>query len=147
MPRLSLLTALVTLTLQGCSTLQYSKPDNLMFHDQKIKNGIQVTVQRDDKLCASDTIDKQNCPISFYIDNFKAGDFYINNRVNYYLKSDKYNLKVKNCTNNSCKSCDVDIKATNQNLNNFTLSVDEKDFPLILENGKQLSLLHKYVSI
>jgi outer membrane protein OmpA-like peptidoglycan-associated protein len=122
--------------LQGCSTLQNSKPNNLLFQGQKIKNSSKITVQRDEKLCADDTIDKQNCPISFYIDNFKAGDFYINNQANYYLKPEQYNFKVKNCTENSCQSCEVEI---NENMKNFTFSVDEKGLPFILENGEKLS--------
>lgn len=139
MSRLSLLVVGVALGLHGCSTSQYSKPNNLLFQDQKIENSSRITVQRDEQLCADDTIDKQNCPISFYIDNFKAGDFYINNQANYYLKPEQYNFKVKNCTENSCQSCEVEINTTNGAGNNFTLSVDGKGFPFILENGEKLS--------
>lgn len=139
MSRLSLIVAGIAVVLHGCSTSQYSKPNNLLFQDQKIENSSRITVQRDEQLCADDTIDKQNCPISFYIDNFKAGDFYINNQANYYLKPEQYNFKVKNCTENSCQSCEVEINTTNGAVDNFTLSVDEKGFPFILENGKKLS--------
>lgn len=139
MSRLSLLVVAVALGLHGCSTSQYLKPNNLLFQDQKIENSSRITVQRDEQLCADDTIDKQNCPISFYIDNFKAGDFYINNQANYYLKPEQYNFKVKNCTENSCQSCEVEINTANGAVNNFTLSVDEKGFPFILENGEKLS--------
>ncbi|MFA3130278.1 OmpA family protein [Acinetobacter pittii] len=139
MSRLSLIIIGVTLGLHGCSTSQYSKPNNSLFQDQKIKNSSRINVQRDEQLCADDTVDKQNCPISFYIDNFKAGDFYINNQANYYLKPEQYNFKVKNCTENSCQSCEVEFNTINEAVNNFTLSVDEKGFPFILENGKKLS--------
>lgn len=139
MSRLSILVAGIAVGLHGCSTLQYSKPNNLLFQDQKIENSSRITVQRDEQLCADDTIDKQNCRISFYIDNFKAGDFYINNQANYYLKPEQYNFKVKNCTESSCQSCEVEINTTNGAGNNFTLSVDGKGSPFILENGEKQS--------
>ena len=72
---------ILAVSLSACTTLKnqnkYDKPLNLLFINKEL-NSIPLQVQRDERLCDDDKAHDQNCPIKFYIDDFKAGDFYIN---------------------------------------------------------------------
>lgn len=115
----------------------YQAPSNLLFQNASDKNNQQIKVQRDNKLCAEDTAEKQNCPIDFYIDDFKAGTYFINNKATYNLKSDVYNFKVKNCTD-KCSTYEIDVKVDDQlQHRDFILSVDDQGKPFIIFNGQQ----------
>lgn len=125
----------IALSVTACSLLPhntgYNEPKNLLFQNNT-KDTFRIYVQRDDKLCADDTLDKQNCQIKFYIDDFKAGDFYINNQANYYLKENKYKLSVKNCTT-ECQVNEIYFCVNEQLKNNeINLSVDANGKPFII---------------
>ncbi|WP_166172210.1 OmpA family protein [Acinetobacter sp. SA01] len=124
--------------LTACISNPYSQVQNLRFQNATLSNDQLIRVQRDDKLCAEDTLEKQGCPINFYIDNILAGNFYVNNTAKYQLKSESYNFKVKNCTEASCQSCDVDLAIGQLSSNEFVLSVDNVGKPFILNNGTPL---------
>ena len=138
MLKLSSSITLITLGLTACVSQPYSTPEHLKFQEQVKGSNVVLNVQRDAKLCDGETADQQNCPINFYIDNIQAGRFYINNNAKFQLKPESYNFKVKNCNENSCQSCDVDLEPKAlQNLN-FNLSVDEMGQPLIKHNDQYL---------
>jgi OmpA-OmpF porin, OOP family len=131
---------LCCLGMSACTTFNpYNQPENLRFQKKTIDKTQLLHVKRDQKLCASDTADKQDCPIDFYIDDIKSGTFYINNSVNYHLKSESYNFKVKNCNADTCQSCDVDLNAEKLASREFTLSVDSEGKPFILNAGQPLA--------
>ena len=130
-----LLVVFSTLVLSACNTInlenKYQKPENLLYQNNKLAYKT-ITVQRDNKLCKDDTPDSQDCPISLYINDFKAGDFYINNTAKFHLKKDKYILKVKNCLNN-CSNSEVKINLKEQLKNvTYILSVDHEQKPIII---------------
>lgn len=78
---------LLSLLLTACGTplSTYNKPSNLLFQQKDGNSNQVIHVYRDNKLCLNDDKNRQVCPINFYIDDFKAGTFYINNKANYYL--------------------------------------------------------------
>lgn len=135
MIKLSLITLCTVTLLTACSTFngsnKYQKPDNLLFINKEL-NTYPLTVQRDDKLCDDDQINNQKCPIKFYIDDFKAGDFYIKNKTNYYLKPNEYELTVKNCKE-ECKvyHTKINISETTPTLN-LILTIDHNGKPFII---------------
>ena len=129
---------LCSMGLLACTSGQYSQVANRNFQVKNHDNNQVITVVRDEKLCAGDTLEAQNCPINFYIDSILAGSFYVNNSTQYYLKSESYNFKVKNCTEAECQSCDIDLDATSLKDPKFILSVDENGKPLILNSGNPL---------
>lgn len=139
MPK-SLLTILIisSFGLTACASNHFKYPSDLRFQDKKSGNSQSISVKRDEMLCAGDTKETQNCPIDFYIDSIKAGSFYINNSANYNLKSETYNFKVKNCTTDSCQSCDVDLNVEKLVSSKFLLSVDAMGKPFILNGGQPL---------
>jgi len=134
MYKFSLWITSISLGLTACVSNHYTHPSDLRFQDKKAENNQTVIVKRDGVLCAEDTEKSQNCPIEFYIDSVKAGNFYINNSANYQLKSESYNFKVKNCTEASCQSCDVDLAVGQLSSNEFVLSVDNVGKPFISNN-------------
>lgn len=124
----------------------YQSPSNLLFQSTSEKNNQKINVQRDDKLCAGDTAEKQNCPIDFYIDDFKSGTYFINNKATYNLQPNTYNLKVKNCTD-KCSTFELNVKVDDQLQNrDFILSVDNEGKPFIIYNGQQVVSAEKPVS-
>lgn len=131
----SLLCLSLVVGLSACSTLspqtKFDKPDNLLFNIKEL-NTFPLSVQRDERLCEDDKADDQKCPIKLYIDDFKAGDFYINNSTTYYLKANEYELTVKNCKE-ECQTFHTKINISEQ-LNNVTLvlSVDHNGKPFII---------------
>ena len=140
MPK-SLLTILIisAFGLTACVSNPYTHPSDLRFQDDKSEKNQMISVKRDEVLCAEDTRDVQKCPIEFYIDSIKAGSFYINNSAQYALKPETYNFKVKNCTEESCQSCDVDLNVGKLTSNEFVLSVNTDGKPFISNNGQPLS--------
>lgn len=139
MLRLSLLTVVTSLGLVACVSSPYSQPKNLRFQVKNQSSNQVVNIKRDEKLCAGDTADAQNCPINFYIDSVLAGSFYINNAAQYHLKPEIYNFKVKNCTAaNECQTCDVDLRADRLIDHDFILSVDDAGKPYISNGGRPL---------
>lgn len=138
MYKFSLWITSISLGLTACVSNHYTHPSDLRFQDKKAENNQTVIVKRDGVLCAEDTEKSQNCPIEFYIDSVKAGNFYINNSANYQLKSESYNFKVKNCTEASCQSCDVDLAVGQLSSNEFVLSVDNVGKSFISNNGTPL---------
>jgi OmpA-OmpF porin, OOP family len=138
MVKLPLLTVTVISTiLTACVVNPYAKPQGLIFQEETVENSNKIHVKRDGNLCGNDQADQQNCPIEFYIDSFKAGTFYINNQASYQLKSENYNFKVKNCTADSCQSCDVELPVDKKNGHEFTLSVDGITGKPFILNGDQ----------
>lgn len=131
--------ALITLGLTACVSQPYSKPQDLKFQQQAKGNNVVLNVQRDGKLCEGEQADQQNCPINFYIDNIQAGRFYINNSANFQLKPENYNFKVKNCNENSCQSCEVDLAPHALQQLQLQLSVDGSGRPLIKKNDQYLT--------
>lgn len=131
--------ALITLGLTACVSQSYSKPQDLKFQQQAKGNNVVLNVQRDGKLCDGEQADQQNCPINFYIDNIQAGRFYINNSANFHLKPESYNFKVKNCNENSCQSCEVDLAPHALQQLKLQLSVDGSGRPLIKNNDQYLT--------
>lgn len=95
MLRLSLLAVVASLGVAACTSSPYTKPSDLRFQKKTQENNQPITLKRDEKLCSGDTAEQQNCPIEFYIDSIKAGNFYINNSAQYALKPETYNFKVK----------------------------------------------------
>ena len=139
MYKFSLWITSISLGLTACVSNHYTHPSDLRFQDKKAENNQTVIVKRDGVLCAEDTEKSQNCPIEFYIDSVKAGNFYINNSAQYALKPETYNFKVKNCTEESCQSCDVDLNVGKLTSNEFVLSVNTDGKPFISNNGQPLS--------
>ncbi|MDO7410844.1 OmpA family protein [Acinetobacter baumannii] len=146
MNKLRLLIIAGSIGLSACAADNYARTSNLRFQEKNIENVQVLKVKRDDKLCAGDTAEKQNCPINFYIDNIQSGSFYINNTAQYYLKPETYNLKVKNCTSQECRSCDIDIQENQLVDNDFILSLDEKGEPYFINGGKELICSNKELS-
>ncbi|MBJ9986805.1 hypothetical protein IAE19_15340 [Acinetobacter sp. S40] len=132
----------LSLFLTACVTPfnMYSKPSNLLFQKQDNTRNQVIHVFRDNKLCLNDDKSRQNCPVSFYIDDFKAGDFYINNKANFYLKPDAYVIKVKSCRT-ICETYELKLNVNNQLENrDFTISIDSDDKPFIVQgNTEKLS--------
>lgn len=124
--------------LTACISNQYTQPISLQFQEKNLTNNKVLQVKRDGVLCSGDTSDKQTCPINFYIDNILSGTFYTNNSATYHLKPEEYNFKVKNCTNGSCQTCDVDLKTNTIENQSITLSVDTKGQPFISNNEQVL---------
>ena len=131
----SLLCLSLILGLSACASMQntkdFEKPTHLLFTDKEI-NSLPVQVKRDERLCDDEKADDQNCPVKFFIDDFKAGEFYINNTTTYYLKPNEYELTVKNCKG-KCTTYHTKIQI-NENLPlvNLILSVDENGKPFII---------------
>ncbi len=126
----------LSLALGACSTVpNTTQPSNLLF--QTPSAGAKVlNVQRDDKLCGKDSLQRQNCPIELQIDGFKAGTFYVNTQAQYHLRPNTtYTLKAKNCTVN-CATAETQINTcANGELPQITLSRDEQDRPVIYQTG------------
>ena len=139
MYKFSLLIASISVGLTACVANDYASPSDLRFQNNKSENNQTIHVKRDGVLCAGDTQAALNCPIEFYIDNIKAGNFYANNSADYQLKSESYNFKVKNCIAESCQSCDVDLAVEQLKSNQFVLSADPSGKPFISNNGHPLA--------
>ena len=132
--------AISVILVTGCSQQTVSPHNNqasrLLFQNNGL-NKLQLSVSRDAQLCNAEN-DQLNCPISFYIDGFKSGEFNPNNTAIYYLSNNKYTLSVKNCEND-CKIDKVEFCVTDD-LKNYqlTLSIDENNRPFIrTENGEK----------
>lgn len=135
MIKYSLLSAIMVVALSACSTFstqpKFNQPDNLLFNNKKL-NTLPISVQRDERLCENDKPDDQKCPIKFYIDDFKAGDFYINNTTTYYLKPNEYELTVKNCKE-ECQTSHIKINVGEHlPLVTLILSIDHEGKPFII---------------
>ncbi|WP_257219774.1 MULTISPECIES: hypothetical protein [unclassified Acinetobacter] len=131
---------LVLICMGGTACVSnYRHPSELRFQEMKAGYSTLLNVTRDGFLCADDTEGNQNCPIEFYIDSIKAGNFYINNSAQYSLKPETYNFKVKNCTEASCQSCDIDLNVGKLASNELVLSVKADGMPFIANNGQPLS--------
>ena len=129
-----LLSAIMVVGLSACSTFstqqKFNQPDNLLFNNKEL-NTFPLSVQRDGRLCEDDKSNDQKCPIKFYIDDFKAGDFYINNATTYYLKPNEYELTVKNCKE-ECKTSHIKINISESlQLVTLVLSIDHEGKPFI----------------
>ncbi|MPW44524.1 hypothetical protein [Acinetobacter guerrae] len=133
---------LLSLFLTACVTPfnMDNKPSNLLFQKQDNTRNQVIHVFRDNKLCLNDDKNRQNCPVSFYIDDFKAGDFYINNKANFYLKPDVYVIKVKSCKT-VCETYELNLNVNNELENrDFTISIDSDDKPFIVQvNAEKVS--------
>ncbi|AWL29689.1 hypothetical protein A7P53_12570 [Acinetobacter defluvii] len=122
-------------SLSACTQLKTvtakNQPKNLLFINNEL-NTKPVNVQRDDKLCDEEKDSNKDCPIKFYIDDFKAGDFYINNATTYYLKPNEYVLSVKNCKE-ECKTYHTKLIINEQFQGvNIVLSLDNENRPFII---------------
>jgi len=134
---------LVLLTACSNSEIKYKEPLNLLFQNSDQQKTESIQIRRDTKLCSEDTIEKQNCPIDLYINNFKAGTYYIENSATYYLEPGVHNLKAKNCTD-KCLSDKLDININNSNKDQyFILSVDEEGKPIIIQSQANSLLKNK----
>ena len=131
----SLLCFSLIASISACSSItpqdEFSKPKKLLFINNEL-NTIPLQVQRDERLCDDEKSDDQNCPIKFFIDDFKAGEFYINNSTTYYLKPNEYELTVKNCK----EKCDIYhtkvIVGDNMPPIKIVLSLDKNGKPIII---------------
>lgn len=128
---------LVSLGLVACTATQYQQPSQLRFQESISDRTQVISVERDHKLCNSETAAEQDCPTQFYIDDIKAGDFYINNSAQFLLKPDTYNLKVKNCTD-QCAVCETDVNITEIKDYKIVLTVDNQGFPLLLNTNQKM---------
>lgn len=109
----------------------YEKPKKLLFQNNKIGYKT-LNIQRDSKLCKDEDLKDQNCPIDLYIDDFKAGIFYINNKAKYHLNQDEHILLAKNCLNN-CSNNELKINLKNELKNvTYILSIDQNSNPIII---------------
>lgn len=127
--------ALSMLVLTACSNFtlqnQFNQPKDLLFVNKDL-NTYPLFVERDERLCDDEKANDQNCPIKFYIDDFKAGEFYINNKTTYYLKANEYELTVKNCKEN-CKTFHTKINVGEQlPTTHMVLSIDKNGKPFII---------------
>ncbi|MCU4415109.1 hypothetical protein KTH71_13860 [Acinetobacter sp. WU_MDCI_Axc73] len=130
---------LVSLLFTACASPLnvYNKPSNLLFQKKDGNSNQDIHVYRDSKLCLNDDKNRQVCPIDFYIDDFKAGTFYINNKANYYLKPDAYVLKVKSCKT-ECATYVFKLDLSKQlKVRDFKISMDENDKPFITQISTQ----------
>lgn len=111
----------------------YNKPANLLFQKKKDDRNQVIHVYRDNKLCLNDNRNRQTCPVNFYIDDFKAGSFYINNKADFYLKPDVYIIKVKSCKT-ECSNYQLTLNVNDQLQNrDFKISIDSEDKPFITQ--------------
>lgn len=124
-----------TSSLISCATFNspYQQPSDLLFQNKTTEKNQMIQVSRDSILCAEDTAELQNCPVSFYIDDYKAGEFYINNQAQYYLHPNTYTLKVKNCTT-ECRVNEIQIDLNTDIPNReFVISIDENAMPFLTQ--------------
>ncbi|WP_130802065.1 hypothetical protein [Acinetobacter ihumii] len=127
--------AVLSLSLAACMTSlsPYSKPSDLLFQKKDTVKTQVIHVSRDNKLCANDNENRQTCPIGFFVDDFKAGNFYINNQADFYLKPDSYVIKVKSCKT-KCETYQLKINLHDPYQNkNFKISIDSNDKPFITQ--------------
>lgn len=130
-------TVLPIFGLVACVSTPNSTPNHLRFQHEIHGRSASITVIRDEKLCADDTKEKQDCPIQFFIDDINSGHFYINNKTNYYLKDENYKFTVKNCTD-ECSICETELKPSELTQKTIRLTVDDQGLPLILNAENQL---------
>ena len=124
------------LNITACVSHPYSNPTDLQFQKKQSSQSQKLMVIRDEKLCANDQEDSQNCPINFYIDNIKSGGFFIKNTATYKLNNETYHFSAKNCTD-ECHVCETDLNVSEIKDNTIFLTVDEKGLPKILNAEKQ----------
>ena len=125
------------LGLVACTSMPNTSPEHLRFQEKKHGRSIEVNVVRDEKLCADDTKEKQNCPTQLLIDDLDSGRFYIHNEARYFLKNEKYNFKVRNCTD-ECRVCEAEILPSELINSRIHLSLDDQGLPLMLNEDNQL---------
>lgn len=139
MLKLCLALCVISIGLTACVSNQYSKPLNLRFQEKSELYSQNILVKRTAKLCLGENAKQQNCPIDFYVDHFKAGQFFIDNSAQFFLRPDAHNFEVRNCNTDGCESCSVDLNPKNLKNKEFILSIDDEDKPFILNDGKPLS--------
>lgn len=127
----------ITTGIVGCSSNPYLHPSNLKFQETTNGKKQHLTLIRDEKLCLEETYEDQNCPIKFYVDNIKAGEFFINNKAILNLKPESYNFKAKNCTD-ECMVCETEIDVSEVKENVLHLSVDDSGRPIILDSDYKM---------
>lgn len=130
-------TFLPFLGLVACTSIPHVSPEHLRFQDKEHGRVFELIVVRDQKLCADDTKEEQNCPTQLLIDGLDSGHFYINNQARYFLKDEKYNFKLRNCTD-ECRVCEAEISPSELKNSRINLSLDDHGLPLMLNEENQL---------
>ena len=96
-------------------------------------NAQSVKVSRDSKLRDNDTIEKQNCPTIFYINDAQVGQYFVNDRAEYHLPPASYQFKVKNCKGNSAAHA-LNVNISSQpHSSEYILTLDGHGRPFIIE--------------
>lgn len=128
---------LVSIVVMGCSFNQFSKPSNLMFQNKTETMSQTLLVKRDEVICSNETASQQICPVDLYIDNFNVGRFYAGNSAQFFLQDRAHNIKLKNCNNGSCKTCEIE---TNDELSHkgLVISLDDNEFPYFKSDDGKL---------
>ncbi|NHC04985.1 OmpA family protein [Acinetobacter sp. 187] len=128
---------MATVGLAACSSNPYSQPNDLKFQSSSNGKKQNLTVIRDEKLCFNESYEDQRCPIKFYVDDIKAGEFFINNSAKLILKPETYNFKAKNCTD-ECTVCETEVDVSEVKDNVLHLSVDDSGRPIILDSDHKM---------
>lgn len=116
--------------LAGCVTT--STVEN-PYQNANGDNAQSVKVSRDSKLRDNDTIEKQNCPTIFYINDTAVGQFFVKDRAEYHLPPAKYLFTVKNCKGNSAAhALNVNISSAPHS-SEYVLTLDGHGRPFIVE--------------
>lgn len=103
-------------------------------YQTKIDNNSQlIQVLRDDKLYKRyQKEDVKDCPIAFYINDKKVGNYLVNEQSSYYLEPGSYIFQVENCQGR-CSAYDVEYVVNPDSYPaSFVLSVDLSGKPFII---------------
>lgn len=128
----------VSIVLVGCAFNKYSQPSNLMFQHKSQTMSQSLVVTRDGVLCKNETESEQSCPVDLYIDNFKVGSFFANNNAQFFIQNQLHNIKLKNCTTDSCKSCELDLNSSDLQSKELIISLDENERPYFKGDNEKL---------
>lgn len=122
-------TLMVVISLVGCTTTDISHSG---YQVKQSADSQLIKVSRDSKEYCRNKADTQDCPITFYINNKNAGDYLVNEQLDYYLEPGDYYLQVKNCQGR-CSAYGLDVVVKAQiSPPTFILSLDAKGNPFII---------------
>ncbi len=120
---------IIAIGLAGCASTDISE---MTYQTKQSEDSQLIKVSRDSKAYRRNDNATQDCPITFYINDKKAGDYLVNDHLDYYLMPGTYHLQVKNCQGR-CSAYDVDVVVkADMTAPAFVLSVDAKGKPFII---------------